>query len=132
MKLKISIHFHITYIVFSFEKLVDYGIEGRVLLLQTCLDHINNDRGVVHKMKLRPDTLTTIIRYLLHQPNFGTVFCESLRSMFINEKLLGDFCNAICLTIFEKIALGLALAEAENLETRKSGKLTLLTDSFHS
>ncbi|KAI9160977.1 hypothetical protein LWI28_013322 [Acer negundo] len=101
---------------------VEYGSEGSILLLRTCLDHMNFDKGEVHKMQLRPDLLAAILRYLLDQPNFSTVFCESLRGIVINEKFLGDFCDALHLSVFEKIALGLALADAENLEMRTNGQ----------
>ncbi|KAK3193501.1 hypothetical protein Dsin_024811 [Dipteronia sinensis] len=70
-----------------------------------------------------PDLLAVIFRYLLDRPNFSTVFCESLRGIVINEKFLGDFCDALHLSAFEKIALNhLALADAENLEMRTSGQ----------
>ncbi|KAK1578369.1 hypothetical protein Q3G72_029758 [Acer saccharum] len=101
---------------------VEYGSEGSILLLRTCLDHMNFDKGEVHKMQLRPDLLAAILRYLLDRPNFSTVFCESLRGIVINEKFLGDFCDALQLSVFEKIALGLALADAENLEMRTNGQ----------
>ncbi|KAK4839920.1 hypothetical protein QYF36_025957 [Acer negundo] len=101
---------------------VEYGSEGSILLLRTCLDHMNFDKGEVHKMQLRPDLLAAILRYLLDRPNFSTVFCESLRGIVINEKFLGDFCDALHLSVFEKIALGLALADAENLEMRTNGQ----------
>ncbi|KAL5812656.1 hypothetical protein ACOSQ3_027606 [Xanthoceras sorbifolium] len=101
---------------------VEYGSEGSVFLLRTCLDHMNFDKGDVDKMQLRPDLLAAIIRYLLDRPNFSTVFCEALKGIVINEKFLGDFCDALHLSVSEKIALGLALADAENLEMRTSGQ----------
>lgn len=114
--------------VFSFGKFVEYGSEGSILLLRTCLDHVNFDREDIQKMQLRPDILAAIFRYLLDQPNFGTVFGESLGSMVISEKFLGGLCDALHLSVFEKIALGLALADINNVEMRTIGKFTSLSD----
>ncbi|XP_031259158.1 CCR4-NOT transcription complex subunit 1-like [Pistacia vera] len=97
---------------------VEYGTEGSILLLRTCLDHVNFDREDIQKLQLRPDILAAIFRYLLDQPNFGTVFAESLGSMVISEKFLGGLCDALHLSVFEKIALGLALADINNAEMR--------------
>ncbi|KAJ0100167.1 hypothetical protein Patl1_19850 [Pistacia atlantica] len=108
--------------VFSFGKFVEYGTEGSILLLRTCLDHVNFDREDIQKLQLRPDILAAIFRYLLDQPNFGTVFAESLGSMVISEKFLGGLCDALHLSVFEKIALGLALADINNAEMRTIGQ----------
>ncbi|KAK1591577.1 hypothetical protein Q3G72_009833 [Acer saccharum] len=47
------------------------------------------------------------------------------------KKIPGDFCDALHLSVFEKIALGrLALADAENLEMRTSAGKWWLQGSF--
>ncbi|KAJ4956450.1 hypothetical protein NE237_013233 [Protea cynaroides] len=99
-----------------------YGSEGSILLLQTCLDHINFHGGDMQNMQLKPDFLVAIFRYLLDKPNFSTVFCEALRNTSINEAFLGDFCNALRFLVSEKIGIGLALSDSENLDIRTCGQ----------
>ncbi|KAL7229494.1 hypothetical protein ACSBR2_008075 [Camellia fascicularis] len=101
---------------------VEYGCEGSILLLQTCLDHTNFREGDVHNMQLKPDLLAAIFRYLLQWPNFSTMFCEAVRTMVISEQLLTDFCDALHLSVTEKIGIGLALADSENVDIRTSGQ----------
>ncbi|XP_059666940.1 uncharacterized protein LOC132312554 isoform X2 [Cornus florida] len=101
---------------------VEYGCEGSILLLQTCLDHINFYEGDMRNMRMKPELVAGIFRYLFERPNFSTVFCEALRTMKITEPFLGDFCDALHLTVSEKIGLGLALADSENLDIRTSGQ----------
>ncbi|CAL5364196.1 unnamed protein product [Camellia sinensis] len=71
---------------------VEYGCEGSILLLQTCLDHINFREGDVHN------------------------------TMVTSEQLLTDFCDELHLSVSEKIGIGLALADSENVEIRTSGQ----------
>ncbi|KAF5959836.1 hypothetical protein HYC85_001045 [Camellia sinensis] len=73
-------------------------------------------------MQLKPDLLAAIFRYLLQWPNFSTVFCEAVRTMVISEQLLTDFCDALHLSVSEKIGIGLALANSENVDIRTSGQ----------
>ncbi|XP_028103027.1 CCR4-NOT transcription complex subunit 1-like isoform X3 [Camellia sinensis] len=42
--------------------------------------------------------------------------------MVISEQLLTDFCDELHLWVFEKIGIGLALADSENVEIRTSGQ----------
>ncbi|XP_043707916.1 CCR4-NOT transcription complex subunit 1-like isoform X5 [Telopea speciosissima] len=100
----------------------EYGSEGSILLLQTCLDHINFHGGNMQNMPTKPDFLAAVFRYLLDKPNFSTVFCEALRNTSINEAFLGDFCNALHLSVSEKIGLGLALCDSENPDIRTCGQ----------
>ncbi|KAA8539793.1 hypothetical protein F0562_026485 [Nyssa sinensis] len=101
---------------------VEYGPEGSILLLRTCLDHINFAGGDMHSMQLKPDLVAAIFRYLLEQPNFSTVFCEAVRTMVISEPFLGDFCDLLHLSVSEKIGLGLALVDSENPDIRTNGQ----------
>ncbi|KAK9292656.1 hypothetical protein L1049_020633 [Liquidambar formosana] len=110
---------------------VEYGSEGSILLLQTCLDHMNFfDKldhmnfhgGDMHNMQPKPDFLAAIFRYLLGKPNFSTVFCEALRRLVISEGFLGEFCSALQLSVSEKIGIGLALADSESLDIRTTGQ----------
>ncbi|XP_057952190.1 uncharacterized protein LOC131146551 isoform X3 [Malania oleifera] len=101
---------------------VEYGGDGSILLLQNCLDHMNFHGGDMHNMQLKPDLLAAVLRYLLVRPNFSTVFCEALRCATISEAFLTDFCDALQLSMSEKISVGLALADSENLDIRTSGQ----------
>ncbi|CAL5366920.1 unnamed protein product [Camellia sinensis] len=110
------------YVFQELSQFVEYGCEGSILLLQTCLDHTNFREGDMHNMQLKPDLLAAIFRYLLQWPNFSTVFCEAMRTMVISEQLLTDFCDALHLSVTEKIGIGLALADSENVDIRTSGQ----------
>ncbi|XP_059439648.1 uncharacterized protein LOC132172202 [Corylus avellana] len=100
---------------------VEYGVEGSIMLLQACIDHLNSYGTDSKNMQLEL-VVASIFRYLLDQPNFSTVFFESLRNAEINEGTLENFSNALHLSVSEKIAIGLALSDSENLEARMSGK----------
>lgn len=99
----------------------EYGLEGSVLLLQTCLDHLTNYRTDLKNAALER-VLASIFKYLLDRPNFSTVFCECLRNTEINEGILENFSNALHLSVSEKIGIALALSDSENLDTRICGK----------
>ncbi|XP_050387579.1 uncharacterized protein LOC126803899 isoform X2 [Argentina anserina] len=100
---------------------VEYGIEGSILLLQTCLDHLNHYRSDSKNVALER-VLASIFKYLIDQPNFSTMFCESLRNTAVNEGIVQNFSSALQLSVPEKIGVGLALSDSENLDTRICGK----------
>ncbi|KAK3001360.1 hypothetical protein RJ639_021139, partial [Escallonia herrerae] len=101
---------------------VDYGHEGSILLLQTCLDHIMSYEGDVHKTQLRPDLPAAVFRYLMEQTNFSSVLCDTVRITMSSERILGDFCDALHFSVSEKISVGLALGDSENLDISTRGK----------
>ncbi|KAI8564580.1 hypothetical protein RHMOL_Rhmol03G0191500 [Rhododendron molle] len=101
---------------------VDYGCEDSILLLQTCLDHSNFQEGDVHKMQLKSDLLAGIFRYLLQCPNFSSIFCEAMRNMVMSERFISDFCDALQLSLYEKVGVGLSLADSENVAIRTNGQ----------
>ncbi|PIA50222.1 hypothetical protein AQUCO_01300751v1 [Aquilegia coerulea] len=105
----------------------DYGIEGSILLLQTCLGHITLQSGDDQNMQLQSDFFAAIFRYLLDRPNFSTVFCESLRNKITSDGFLGDLSKELHLSIFEKISVGLALSDSEDLSARTSGQNFCMT-----
>ncbi|XP_040995071.1 CCR4-NOT transcription complex subunit 1-like isoform X1 [Juglans microcarpa x Juglans regia] len=100
---------------------VEYGIEGSIILLQTCIDHLSFYITDSKNMWL-DSVVASIFKYLLDKPNFSTVFFESLRDTDINEGTIENFSNALHLSVSEKIGFGLALSDSENLDTRISGK----------
>ncbi|KAF5180416.1 Ccr4-not transcription complex subunit [Thalictrum thalictroides] len=100
----------------------DYGSEGSILVLQTCLGRIAVQSEYVQNMQLKTDFLAAIFRYLLNKPNFSTVLCESLRNKIIGDGFLGDLSKELRLSVYEKISVGLALSDSEDLNAKTSGQ----------
>ncbi|KAK9274352.1 hypothetical protein L1049_019166 [Liquidambar formosana] len=101
-------------------KFIEYGIEGSILVLQICLDCLNRHREDLNYMQLDL-VLASIFKYILDKPNFSTVFCQSLNST-ISEEFLESLSNALNLATSEKIGIGLALSDSDNLDIRMCGK----------
>ncbi|KAF5731634.1 Ccr4-not transcription complex putative isoform 1 [Tripterygium wilfordii] len=99
----------------------DHGIEGSVAILQTCLDHMHFDRMELKSTQLE-SVLTSIFTYIMEKPNFSTIFCQSLESMDISEGFLQNLSNSFHLSASEKVGIGLALSNSENLDTSLCGK----------
>ncbi|XP_028804636.1 CCR4-NOT transcription complex subunit 1 isoform X2 [Neltuma alba] len=99
----------------------EYGTDGSILLLQTCLDHLNFVRSDLEDMPQVP-ILAAVTKYLLDKPNFSTVFSESLKTMEISESFLEKFSSGLQLSLLEKITIGLALSDSDNVDTRLCGK----------
>ncbi|XP_048431931.1 CCR4-NOT transcription complex subunit 1 isoform X3 [Pyrus x bretschneideri] len=100
---------------------IEYGIEGSILLLQACLDHLTNYRTELKNAALER-VFASIFKSLLDRPNFCTVFCQSLRNTEISEGILENISNALHLSVSEKTGIALALSDSENLDTRICGK----------
>lgn len=99
----------------------DYGCEGSILLLQSCLDLLNYSGG---NPILQPqlDLVSAIFKHLLHRPNFSTIFCESLRVTSRSEGFLEDLSNTLKLSNAEKVGVGLALSESDNMDLKVIGQ----------
>ncbi|CAA0842704.1 transcription regulators [Striga hermonthica] len=107
-----------------FQELCKYsmhGLEGSILLLQTCWDHLNIHGKDLKTMKLHP-IYASIFKHILDKPNFSTVLCESLRTAPISEELLQNLSGALHLSMSENIGIGLALSNSENHDIRMCGK----------
>ncbi|GFP80906.1 ccr4-not transcription complex subunit 1 [Phtheirospermum japonicum] len=102
-------------------KCTGHGLEGRILLLQTCLDYLNIYGKDLKNMKLHP-IYASIFKHILDKPNFSTVLSESLKTAPINEELLQNLSGALHLSASEKIGIGLALSNSENHDIRMCGK----------
>ncbi|XP_031484451.1 uncharacterized protein LOC116253657 isoform X3 [Nymphaea colorata] len=100
---------------------VEYGIDGCILLLQICLDQVKFHDGDLQSMQLKSELLSVIFRYLLERPNFSTVFCQSLRTQ-VSEIYLEDLSKALHLSIPEKIGIGLALSDSDDMDVRLKGQ----------
>lgn len=104
-------------------QLTEYGIDASVLVLRMCLEQVNKREGEVQNLQLKLELLASVIKELVHQPNFATIFCEAVRQIVsISEDFLDYLSKALKLTIPEQIALGLALSNAEDLKHRQEGK----------
>lgn len=109
------------YSLISCWQFIEYGVEGSVLVLQTCLEQLHFNRTDLKGMQLEP-VFVSIFKFLLDKPNFSTVFCQSLRSLEINDEFLENLSNVLHLSLSEKIGIGLALSDSDIIETRMSGE----------
>lgn len=107
-----------------FEQFVDYGTEGNILLLETCLHYFNVFEKDLKSTRLEP-VVASIFRKLLEKPQFSTVFAMSVRPAVITEEFLDNFSAALQLSAYEKLGFGLALTDSENNDIRMAGKLFL-------
>lgn len=89
------------------------------MVLHNCLDHLNI-HGNLKNMQLHP-VYASIFKHMLDKPNFSTVFCVSLKTAVINEEFLQNLSDALHLSAYEKIGVGLALSDSENLDIRMCG-----------
>lgn len=103
-------------------ELISYGPDGSIILLRSCLEQVNlaeNDQNLQVKL----DLLAIVIRDLIRQPNLGTVLCEALQNLpSVSEEFLANLCRALDLSLSEQLALGLALADAEDNSQRQQGE----------
>lgn len=103
-------------------QLISYGPDGSIILLRSCLEQVNlaeNDQNLQVKL----DLLAIVIRDLIRQPNLGTVLCEALQNLpSVSEEFLANLCRALDLSLSEQLALGLALADAEDNSQRQQGE----------
>lgn len=105
----------------SYIQFTEYGTDGSILLLKTCLDHLNLFRSDLKDMP-QVSIIAAVIKYLLDKPNFSTVLSESLMTVEFSESFLEKFASRLQLNLLEKITIGLALSDSDNVETRLSGK----------
>lgn len=91
-------------------------------MLQTCFDQLAMHAKEYKNMQLEP-IFVSVFRNILNRPNFSTLLCQSLRSVSVNEEFLESLCKALQLAAPERIVIGLALSESENLDVRMCGML---------
>nr|XP_043622240.1 CCR4-NOT transcription complex subunit 1-like [Erigeron canadensis] len=99
----------------------DYGMEGSVLLLETCLDHFNVYERDLKSNRLEP-VVASLFRKLFEKPQFSTVFTVSVRPTSITEEFLDNLSVALQLSAYEKLGFGLALTDSDNNDIRMAGK----------
>lgn len=101
---------------------IEYGTQESILVLQTCFDQLAMHAKEYKNMQLEP-IFVSVFRNILNRPNFSTLLCQSLRSVSVNEEFLESLCKALQLAAPERIVIGLALSESENLDVRMCGML---------
>ncbi|XP_071726639.1 uncharacterized protein [Rutidosis leptorrhynchoides] len=100
---------------------VDYGTDGSILLLETCLDHFNVYGRDLKSTRLEP-VVSSLFRKMLEKPEFSTVFTMSVMPAAITENFLHDLSFALQLSAYEQLGFGLALIESDNNDIRMAGK----------
>ena len=100
---------------------IDCGTEGSFLLLRTCLDYFTSHGTDLENPLLRL-VISSVFKHLLDRPNFSTIFCESLKGRDINQVILENISNLLNLSMCERIGVGLAVSDSENLDARMCGK----------
>ncbi|KAL4562855.1 hypothetical protein LXL04_026886 [Taraxacum kok-saghyz] len=100
---------------------VDYGLEGSILLLETCLDHFKVYERDLRTTHLEP-VVASLFRKLLEKPQFSTVFQVSVRPTSITEEFLDNLSGSLQLSSYEKLGFGLSLTDSENNDIRIAGR----------
>lgn len=110
-------------VLYELSLLSEYGTSGSLIMLRSCLEQVNIREGEVQNLQLKIDLLAIVIRHLVHQPNFSTIFCEAVRCFPFSDALLDDLSEALKLSLLEQIGLGLALTDAEDSHWQQQGYL---------
>lgn len=94
-----------------------------MLLLKACFEQVKlTGEGDDQIAQLKRDLFSNILRHLLGKPCFSTDFCEALKTVLTNEQFLRDLSTAFKLSGPEKIGVGLALLDSDDLDLRLRGK----------
>lgn len=95
-------------------------------MLQTCMDHLNL-HGTGLKNPQLESVVASVFKYIMDKPNFSTVFSQSVKITEINEQLLENLSDVLNLSLPERIGIGLALSDSENLDALMCGELRVLS-----
>lgn len=112
----------------EFFQFAEHGSELSTLVLQTCLSELNSNGADAKNGHLIGEIVSSVFKFLLNKPNFCTVFCEAIRDQPLNGVFLEDLANKLNLSVAEKIGVGLALLESENIATRVKGHNFCITE----
>lgn len=115
-------------LVLHWYQLTEYGLDGSVILLRICVEQVHLREAEVPNLQLKLELLACVLRRLVHQPNFSTIFCEAVRQIVSqsDDNFLGSLSQSLNLTLPEQIRIGLALLDAEDLKYRQEGKCNSL------
>ncbi|XP_008796100.2 CCR4-NOT transcription complex subunit 1-like isoform X2 [Phoenix dactylifera] len=100
----------------------EYGSEGTILLVQTCLDQVKLSSEEVQNLQLERNLVSAIFKFLLDRPYFSTVFSESLKGTLMGEGFLKDLSSTLNLSEAEKVGIGLALSDSEIPDLKMRGQ----------
>ncbi|VAH18015.1 unnamed protein product [Triticum turgidum subsp. durum] len=103
-------------------QLADCSPDGCILLLQVCLDEVLLNAGVAKNSQSKQDLLSTVFRYCLDKPYFSTCFCEALRTLSVSDVFLETLSNELDLSRAERVGIGLALSDSENIGLNLKGQ----------
>ncbi|XP_062205575.1 uncharacterized protein LOC133907537 isoform X2 [Phragmites australis] len=103
-------------------QLADCSPDGCVLLLQVCVDEVQLNVGGARNSQLKRDLLSVIFRYCVDKPYFSTSFCEALRTIPVSDGLLETLSNELELSAADRVGIGLALSDSEDLDLNAKGK----------
>ncbi|VFQ85948.1 unnamed protein product [Cuscuta campestris] len=98
-----------------------YGFEGRVLLLESCFDHLDIYGKDLKNVRF-DEVVASIFKFILDKPNFSAVFCVAVRGLTIDEDFLENLCSALQLSVSERIEVGLALSDSDNADVKMCGR----------
>ncbi|XP_062201118.1 uncharacterized protein LOC133903692 isoform X2 [Phragmites australis] len=102
-------------------QLADCSPDGCVLLLQVCVDEVLLNVGGAKNPQLKRDLLSVIFRYCVYKPYFSTSFCEALRTIPAGDGFIETLSNELELSAAERVGIGLALSDSENLDLNVQG-----------
>ncbi|KAL6906403.1 hypothetical protein ACP4OV_004004 [Aristida adscensionis] len=108
-------------------QLADCSPDGCTLLLQVCVDEVLLNVSRSNNSQLKRDLVSIIFRYCVDKPYFSTSFCEALRTMPVTDGFLETLSNDLELSAAERVGVGLALLDSENLDLAMKGKAFLIT-----
>ncbi|CAM6118665.1 unnamed protein product [Calypogeia fissa] len=111
-------------VAFELSQLTEYGLDGSVILLRICLEQVHLREAEVQNLQLKLELLASVLRKLVPQPNFSTIFCEAARQIVSqsDDHFLESLSQSLNLTLPEQIRIGLALLDAEELKHRQEGQ----------
>ncbi|KAH9287615.1 hypothetical protein KI387_031732 [Taxus chinensis] len=109
-------------VAYQLTRFTGYGLDGSIVLLQSCLDQVNLRDGDVQNMQLKLELLSVVVKYLVHQSNFSTVFCQAVRNTHMTEDILGYLSKALHLSLLEQVGLGFALADSDDINRSQEGQ----------
>ncbi|KAG8092529.1 hypothetical protein GUJ93_ZPchr0012g21276 [Zizania palustris] len=108
-------------------QLTDCSPDGCILLLQVCLDEVLLNAEVANNSQLKHDLLSNLFKYCLDKPYFSTSFCEALRTVHVSDLFLETLSNVLELSAGERVGVGLALSDSDNLGLNLQGQKFSIT-----
>ncbi|KAG8083808.1 hypothetical protein GUJ93_ZPchr0010g10249 [Zizania palustris] len=103
-------------------QLADCSPDGCILLLQVCLNEVLLNSEVAKNSQLKRDLLSIVFKYCLDKPYFSTSFCEALRTVNVSDLFLETLSTELELSAGERVGIGLALSDSDNLGLNLHGK----------